>query len=256
MASQRKHYILFILWTLFCIVSAGEFVQLDDDALDKGFLVWTGTRPINQGTKITDEDLSNLARDAHVDMTKDFEDKKSRLPPWAKKKLPHVMASLVGPAGDKIYFASSIKSLPAKVRLVDHMKDLGIVGTKVARKLEQCQGGVDITTKEGVKHVNKASCGEIMLSVLYFLDRTENADIGGSRIVAVAKEGDNIVVKNYCSKKDGQEDSYGCSEFLQELGINYTPAQVNGGTRQAVLAGLGSKGQISLCPASPIRAKL
>jgi hypothetical protein len=252
MPSQRKHYVLFIIWTFFCIVS-GQFVQFDEKAFEKRFIVWTGIRPINKDTTITDEDLSNLARDAYREMIDDFEVRKVGLPRWAREKRPTVMASLVDPAGDRLYFASSIKTGMAKAKLEDHMKDLGIVGTRVARELEKCQQGIVIEKKADSLHGFQASCGEIMLSVLYFLDRGANADIKGSRVVAVEGNGDSAIVKDFCTQKSGYENSYGCSEFLKELGIDFIPAPVNGATRQL---GLGQMKHMSLCPASPIRARL
>ncbi|KAF2106860.1 hypothetical protein BDV96DRAFT_590594 [Lophiotrema nucula] len=258
MASQRKHYVLFIIWTFVCIVS-GEFVQLDREALGKRFLVWTGIRPINEGTTITDEDLSNIARDAYDEMIIEFTALSlpaagtGQLPKWARAKRPTVMASLIDPAGDRLYFASSIKTSMTKAKLEDHMKDLGIIGTRVARELEKCQQGIVIEKKDNVLHGFKASCGEIMLSVLYFLDRGGDAEIKGSRVVAVEGDGDNVVVKDFCTQNPDVVNSYGCSEFLKGLGIEFTPAPVNGATRQL---GLGQMRQMSLCPAPPIRARL
>ncbi|KAF2733232.1 hypothetical protein EJ04DRAFT_577769 [Polyplosphaeria fusca] len=236
-------------------------VQLDEVAYGKGFMVYTGIAPINHGSTITDNDLSNLARDAFNDMVQLYTTKKANDLKYAfRGKHPSVMAALVDPTGERIYFSSSILSPPkSKLQIKDHFLSLGIVGTKVAKALEQCQGGIVIETKNDVQHAFKGSCGEVMLTVLFFHDRGEDAEIAGSRVVAVSSDkGDqNVQVKNFCTKKENSnvENSFGCFEYMDSLGILATDGQVSSGPTGDV--GIGYARHIPICELQqPMRAKL
>ncbi|KAF2495752.1 hypothetical protein BU16DRAFT_538391 [Lophium mytilinum] len=248
---QRVLLPLFLLLHL----ALSVYTQLDRNLLEKGGVLWSGILPINAGTTISDQDLANLAREAYQEMASDYKAKRddktlpSRFKPGDR---PSVLAALVNPDGSRIFFSTNVKGL---LSVLVALTPLGGPDQKIIQALNRCQLSVEEITVESsrddIKHVNKAACAEILLAHEYFV-YTQNGEIGQSRILAVERRGPDtpvqVTLKPFCDIIPGQpaRGTYGCLGVMNELGVTGVNIEPNGDPLRPEIS-LGQMIQQTLC---------
>lgn len=241
---------------LFIISTIAVYVRLDESAKSRGVLVYTGMSPINENplNQPSDQDISNLARDAFIEMKEDFARRRNLLagdperlaPGGLGRRQPTVMAVLMNRDKSKLYFSSSLKASPDKTLALFNAR-AGQSNAKVVQELIKCQLSSPIPNLN--EHTFKAGCGEIMAIHTFYLDTMGNGDAAGSRMVAVEKKKDSedIIIKPFCVQADSTDAqaTYGCSTFASNQGITGITVEPNGLTGEvASFIGYGSAVQI------------
>jgi len=242
-----------VLFALLLQLVLSTYTQLDQSILANGGLLWSGFMPINSGTVIEDQDLSNLAREAYKEMALDFQYRRSNsLLSSRLKERPTVLAALVNPGGTKIYFSTNIKGLQNALVVLTAR---GGLDAKIIQALNRCQLSSELTdesTRTDILHVNKAACAELFVSHQYFLDVGGDVEISGSRVVAVQGKGtaDNptVELKPFCDAipNEPARGTYGCTSVMDDLGVEGVSTQVTDDPIRPDI-GLGIMAQIPLC---------
>jgi hypothetical protein len=242
MASLATFLSLAILFLVSASANLG--ITFDDPAAFRGNYVWSSIIDIKDGTQISNEDLKALAKQAYEEMIVEY----TAIAPDGPKKPfplpptpPTVMVALL--AGDKLYFASSLKRSSFEKKITnfnilsaDTDETRKLIFNQIVMELYRCQSSNSCTnvrlSDRQTGHANSGSCGEIMSTLYWSLDRsrTANDDLQGARIVAVNSQGNLVRVVAPCIGKGTGlgRGTYGCREFASKLGLIALTPQIDG----------------------------